>query len=215
MSFSFSPETKYESKSNLIPKGVLHKAVLKVRSLKNSQGTGGEYADLELVLCDGPFEGRRVWPMIANPTDSRNSEKWRQMSMGAIQHVCEATGVFRADMPESYNRFAKSAFTDILKEVDGRTVAVKIGVEKGTDGHQDKNNVAEWLSPNPNSATSKLWDKLAKGEHGGEQQSQPVQQGAFSLGGAAMQQGAQAPLPPAAPQPAGAVTGDAPNWLNG
>jgi hypothetical protein len=34
MSFSFSPETKYESKSNLIPKGVLHKAVLKVRTAR-------------------------------------------------------------------------------------------------------------------------------------------------------------------------------------
>jgi hypothetical protein len=215
MSFSFSPETKYESSSNLMPRGLLHKARLTVRGLKNSQASNGEYADLELVLVDGPFESRRVWPMIANPTDERNSDKWRQMSMGAIQHICEACGIFRADAPDSYNRFANATFVDILKEIDGRTVAIKVGVEKGKDGHQDKNTVAEWLSPNPNSSTAKLWDKLAKGDYGvpADGKSQAVQQQGFSLGGGSGSGAMQAAPQQAVATPAGAVTGDAPAWL--
>jgi hypothetical protein len=202
--FSFSPETKYESPNSLIPTGTIAFAMLAVRKIKNSNTTGGEYADLELTLV-GQFEGRKVWPMVANPADQRNGEKWRQMGMAAIQHACEACGLFNPAQPESYNRFANATFIDVLTQLDGKRVAVKIGIEKGTDGHQDKNKVVDWISPNPNSAGKKAWDALVSGASSA---SQPVQQGGFMLNAAAP---AAAPAPAA---PAAVVSGSAPDWLN-
>lgn len=219
MSFTFSADTKFQSNASLMPKGAIHKAMVSVRRLKNSQNSGGEYADIELTLVDGPFEGRKLWPMIPNPLDERNSEKWRQMGMAQIQHALEAAGVFNPANPETYNKYANGKFEDILMDLDNKQVAVKISVEKGTDGHQDKNTVGDWLSPNPNSATSKLWEKLMAGDHN-LPASQQTQQPGFSMGNngqvpaqaapAAAQQPAQQPA-----QPSAAVAGNTPAWLNG
>jgi hypothetical protein len=202
--FSFSPDTKNESPNNLIPAGTLAFAILSVRKLKNSEATGGEYADLELTLM-GQYEGRKVWPMLANPADAKNNEKWREMAMFAIRHICESSGVFSPAQPESYNRFAQATFTDVLKAIDGRIVAIKIKVEKGKDGHQDKNAVADWLSPNPNSGSAKSYEALLAGNTGGA--SQPAQQTGFSMGAA------PAAAAPMHTTPAAAVTGDTPAWL--
>jgi hypothetical protein len=208
--FNFSPDTKHESPNSLIPNGTLAFAMVSVRGLKNSTTTGGEYADLELVLL-GQFEGRRVWPMIANPTDERNSEKWRQMAMASIQHACEACGLFNPANPQSYARFANASFIDILTALDGQKVAIKVGIEKGTDGHQDKNKVAVWLTPNPVSSDSKLWAQLL----GGETASNQPQQGGFVLGGSQQTQQTQPTMQPGQPmQPAAVVSGGTePAWL--
>lgn len=163
MTFSFSPNTKYESPNSLIPKGTLAFATMKVQKLANSNETGGEYAKIELIL-QGRHENRRVFTMLCNPMDARNSEKWRQMGMGQIQHIAEAAGIFKPDVPESYKVFEGKSFIDLLRYFDGVRCAIKIGIEKGTDGHQDNNTVAEWLSPNRNSSTSKTWDKLIAGD---------------------------------------------------
>jgi len=204
--FNFSPDTKFESPNSLIPNGTLAFAVLAVRKLKSSNSTGGEYADLELTL-EGQYEGRKVWPMIANPADQRNSEKWRQMGMAAIQHACEASGIFNPAQPESYKRFESATFVDVLKQLDGRRVAIKVKIEKGVDGHQDKNAVADWLSPNPASTSGKkVWDNLVAGNTGGA--SQPAQQSGFSLGSA------PAAAAPAAAAPAAVVSGATPDWLS-
>jgi hypothetical protein len=218
MTFNFAPDTKHATGGNLMPRGLLHHAVVAIRSLKNSKASNGEYADIELTMVDGPFEGRKVWPMIANPSDERNSEKWREMSIANIQHALEAARVFDPSKPETYNQFADKTFSDILLALDGKTVAVKIGIEKGTDGHQDKNNVAEWLSPNPVSGTNKLYVKLAAGDHGVDTTANTGAAGS-APGGAGFTLGAgAAPATNAgnnasAATPAAAATGAKPAWL--
>jgi hypothetical protein len=207
MSFGFNPNTKYESPNSLIPTGALAWATLNVRKLKNGQETGGEYADVELTL-HGQYESRKIWPIIMNPIDQRNSEKARQMGMGVLQHACEACGVFDVSNPASYERFNNATFTDILKSIDGKRVAIKVGIKKGDNGHQDKNSVSEWLSPNPNSSTAKYWATLQSG--GNVSASQATQQAGFNLSNAA-----SVPTQHQTMQPAGVVTGNTPDWLNG
>jgi hypothetical protein len=209
--FNFSSQTKYESPNSLVPNGTLAKVTIKIRGLKNSKETGGEYADLELVL-QGQYENRRVFTMIANPMDSRNGEKWRGMGMAAIQHICEAAGIFKLDDEASYQRFANAAFVDVLKVIDGRVAAVK--VEKGKDGHQDKNTVAEWLSPNPLSSTSKAWRQLVEGNaenFSGANTGFVTQTDTSAFGVQTVANGATAAAEN--PSPHGAATNTAPNWL--
>jgi hypothetical protein len=209
VSFDFSPETKYESPNSLVPNGALAFVIVKVRGFKNSTETRGEYADIELVLT-GQHENRRVFAMIANPTDERNSEKWRQMGMAAVQHICEAAGIFKPDQPESYKRFANSGFSDVMRAVHGQRAAIKVGIEKGKDGHQDKNKVADWLSPNTNSSTHKSWRALVEGNttsaNGSASSSAPT----FGMSTVA------SPATGAiqnAPTPAAVVSGDVPDWM--
>lgn len=202
--FSFSQETKYESPNSLVPAGTLAYALLKVKALKNSNNTGGEYADVELVLM-GQYENRRIFTMVANPADERNKDNWRQMGLAAIQHVLEVAGVFKLGDDPSYKQFANNTFAQILRHMDGKRCAIKVKIEKGKDGHQDKNAVAEWLSPNPNSGGFKGWNALngtvASGDNAAAQtgflsQSAPANNVVASQA-----------------QVAGVVSGNAPDWL--
>jgi hypothetical protein len=208
MGFSFDPNTKHDTGGSLIPNNVAHFAVLTVRKVKSSNETGGEYADIELALCDGPYENRKVWPMVCNPDDTRNKEGWRKMGMAALQHICETAGLFNPAKPDSYARFATATFADLLREIDGKRVAVIISIEKGKDGHNDKNGIRAWLTPNPLSDNAKRWDALLKGEHGGEKPKAAAQTSFAGFG-------KEASALPTSPQPeaAGIATGNKPAWL--
>jgi hypothetical protein len=206
VSFNFSAATKYESPNSLVPHGALAQVLVKIRGFKNSNETRGEYADLELVLM-GQYENRRVFAMIANPADERNSDKWRQMGMAAIQHICEAAGIFDPANESSYGRFANASFAEVMRAIHGQRAAIKVGIEKGKDGHQDKNKVADWLSPNPNSSTRKSWDTL----HSGNVNSSA--QAGFALGAVAAP-AASANQAAYTPAPAAVVTNsDVPEWM--
>lgn len=159
---TFAPDAKYSS-GDLIPHGALAFANVTVQGLANSQSTGGRYAKLELTIVRGPYERRKLFPMVGDPSDARNSEKYVQMSLAALQHMLEAAGIFDPAKPETYQAFANSTFEQILTALEDKTVAVKIKIEKGQDGYQDKNVVADWLSPNPASSNKKTWDKLLAG----------------------------------------------------
>lgn len=207
MSFNFSADTKFDTPNSLVPAGTLAFAKLQVRGLKRSQQTNGQFADVELVLM-GEYENRRIWPVIMDPSDSNNSEQARQMGLAAIQHICEAAGIFDPNNPDTYTRFANATFTDILQAIDGKRVAIKVGIEKGTGGYQDKNRVTAWLSPNPNSGDFKQWERLVAGDTGGTPA--PQQQSGFAMGG---NPPSQQSAPAQQATPASAVTGEAPAWL--
>ena len=223
MSFNFDPNTKYDAPNSLIPANTLAFAMLKVRDLKRSQNTGGKYADIELTISEGQYATRKVWPVIMDPTDGSNSEQARTMGMGAIQHICEAAGIFDPDKPDTYKRFDNGNFIDVLKAIDGSRVAIKVGIEKGKDGYQDKNRVLAWLTPNPNSGDNKGWRDLHAGAPAvGGKPAAAAQGGGFSGFGNQQQGQSQSPnlqdddIP--FDQGAAAATSPdtaAPDWLNG
>lgn len=198
----FNPNTQHQPAVELIPNGVLAFAVVEVQGVKISQN-GGRYASLKLTIDRGPYERRTIFSMVGDPTDPNNSEKYQQMSMGALQHMLEAAGIFRLDDPNSYATFANSTFEQVMAALDGKTVAIKIKIEKGRDGYEDKNAVADWLSPNPNSRSYKKWQELVNPT--------PATPGAPAL--AHPPAGGQAA--PARPQQATApAPGGKPAWLN-
>lgn len=208
MNFNFAPDTKYQTPGSLIPAGTLHYAVITMRGLKTGRETGGRYADAELTLVDGPFEGRKVWTVIMDPSDERNSENARTMGMSALQHIFEAIGAFDPARPETYARFADKGFDEIALELDGKRVPIKISVQKGKDGYQDKNQVSAWLSPNPVSSTAKLLTQLQSGAHAGNV-------GSVGHGRQTVPATSQQPPVPTAPAraPSGIATGQRPHWM--
>jgi hypothetical protein len=142
MSMDFSSGAGAPTPFDLIPKGQLAFAILTVRGVKAS-AAGGQYLDCELVIDEGqPFAKRVLWDMIGDPNFAGNSEKYRQMGNVAITRILEAG---RGAGPNNPAGYQINAYT----ELTGLRVPIKIGIEEGTGGHNDKNRVAEYLTPNP------------------------------------------------------------------
>jgi hypothetical protein len=191
----FSPTSGAGSAPELIPTGTLSWAVITMQGAKQSGTTGGTYYPVTLTLVGGDHEGRKVFDLMPDVSDTKNGEKWRQMGITAITRIFESAGVFNAAKPETYAMFKGKEFLAIVNAMDGLRVAVKVKVEKSKDpAYADKNKVGEWLSPNPASTSGfKDYQKLI----GGQQAVAQARSTAF--GGAA---------PTAAP-----ATGQAPGWI--
>lgn len=185
MSMDFSGSAGAASSFDLLPKGALLFANLTVKGLKGS-ASGGGYLDCELTIDEGqPFAGRKIFDMIGDPTNMGNSEKYREMGTIAITRILECRGA-GPNNPAGYK-------IDNFTQLSGARVGIKVGIEPGTDGHNDKNRVAEWLTPNPASQSGhKGWVKLMSGDHGiTSQPSSQAQTGGFGGFGGSTQPQAQ------------------------
>lgn len=160
----FSPESgKGNSSFQLIPNGTLSSAVLTVKEIKRSKERNGEYARIELTLDGGEHTGRKIWTVIMNPLDENNSEGGRKMGITTLTRLFEASGLFTIGDRASYDKYNGADFNEMLSLLDGKRVAIKIKIAKGKDGHDDKNDVADFLTPNPESNGYPGWKQL----HGG------------------------------------------------
>lgn len=191
----FSPTSGASQAPSLIPASTLAFAVVKVREIKKSKASNGEYADVELTLDGGDFQGRKIFEMVANPLDNNNSEAWRNMAIANLTRMFEAAGIFKPENPDSYNQFNGQSFLTICQFLDGARIAIKVKVESDKScAYPDKNKVGEYLSPNPQSGGHSGWKKLADGNAGATAAARPAAFGAS----------------PAAP-----AAGGAPGWLSG
>ncbi len=204
---------KVEEKSgDIIPKDTLLWAVLSIREFKNSRETQGRYMDIELTILDNqPFKGRKIWIMIADPFDAKNSEEWRTMGYGAIRRILEGV---KGATPDNANSYTLNR----LEDLHGLTVPVITTIEKGKDGYDDKNK-ADFLSPH--SSVKKIVDcynLLRQGVHEyakDKNKGQAPAQGSMFTGTQSAPPAQMAPAagftpPGAAAAPQGAA---APGWL--
>jgi len=157
----FSPESAAPTAGPLIPSKTLAWVGIKVRGIKATKTTGGKYADIELTVADGPYKNRKIWVMICDPYDQLNSEEWRKMAVSAMTRIFESAQVFVVGNPGSYEIFRGKSFQDIAAAMDGKVAAceIKIAADK-TGSYPDKNDIAEWLSPNPVSSSVKKFTAL-------------------------------------------------------
>ena len=204
MNNMFSPESGAGESSQLIPAGTLHFAQFHPQEIRTSK-SGGRYASIELTLIDGPYERRKIWTLIMDPLDPKNVKPelraegkadGAQMGLTALTRILESAGVFNIGNPATYRQFDGATFEQILAAADLKKVAIKIKVKKGTDGYEDKNDVGEWLSPNPKSGGHRAWLTLI----GGPDSIAAARQNAFNAG-------------PVIPPVAKPQAGSAPGWL--
>ena len=171
MNSLFNPSSGADSTKELLPDGTLAFAVVSMseKGLANSQSTGGEYANLVITL-DGPapIGKRKVFHMLANPLDTDNSEAWRKMAISAITRILEACGTFDYESPDSYKifDFEGVSFSHMLEHIEGQSIAVEVGIQKGQEGHSDKNVIKTFLTPSQEKSSKRgrqLWDLLMTG----------------------------------------------------
>lgn len=156
----------------LVPAGTLAFAHVSLKETKNSQNTGGRMFNLEVTVTDGPFERRKLFALIADPADKRNNETFRQMGQTAMQRLLDYLPQVNKDELQAEGDAAEGQLVDyVISLIDNNGmglhgVGIKIAIEKGKDGNEDRNKVGEWLSPNPDSGGYKLWQKLRAGDVG-------------------------------------------------
>lgn len=222
MSFNFAPTANQQPKIDLIPAGTPALCIVTVKEIKRSNNTGGLQAQLEFTVARGPYERRKMWMYIGDPNDEKNSEKWRPMCLANLQHMLESAGIFNPADVNTYTRYAQvppeHAFTTILQDLDGKHVAVKTKIEKGTDGNDDRNVPGMILSPNPNGRTAKAYEGIKNGDDMKVPVPSPAAAAAGAFGAAAPAAAPAAGGFAAATQPAtttqpATATGAAPAWL--
>lgn len=190
---NFDTNTTTVSNIELIPAGTLCKGVIvceeaKLTKPNPEKGTagGGRYLSCKITIAEGPFLKRSIYTMLMDPEDMHHSEAARTMGLGQLVRMLEATGVFDPANPASYRAmtFDQAWQAIVMRQSQGATVAIEVGIQKGTGGYSDKNVVRNYLSPNPKSDSFKKWQTLQAG--GGVGGIPPVQ-GAFAgFGGAPM-----------------------------
>ena len=156
----FSQGAGAQSPSSLIPKGQLAWAIVHVKGIKNNTTTGSRSLELELTLDEGqPYAKKKIWPYVGDPHHAANTENYRQMGMLAITRMLECGRNAGPNNPDGYK-------INAYEDLNGLRVAIKIGIEPGSDGYEDKNKVAEFLTPNPASGSGhKDYVKLMVGQH--------------------------------------------------
>jgi len=177
MSWDFSDApTDQGGVGELIPDGTLAWARLTVRPhnidqglfLKTSQAPGkdgkhSQYLDVELTILEGPYAKRKVWNLLGMV----GTEAWVNQSRAAIRHILEV-GREITNFAAGERKYVLGQQNQqgeaIFEELDGLRCAIKIGVEPGKDGRQDKNTVRAYLSPNPQSNTHKEFLRLVAGD---------------------------------------------------
>lgn len=162
-------DTNAQGGSELIPDGTLAWAIVTVRPgserrcLTPSKSSDGAYLDVELTILEGKYARRKVWDRIG----LEGSEKWVARGMSSVRHILEVGRQMTDYSPgqPGYRLGSQNGQGDfVFMELNELRCAIKIGVEKGQNGYQDKNVVRQYLSPNPTSDTHKAFQKLCAGE---------------------------------------------------
>jgi hypothetical protein len=168
----FNQKSGVSSPMDLIPRGYLCWAKVTMRGMKTSTTTGSRYAEVELTVADNqPFQRKKIFTKIGDPDYKENSEKYREMGMVSLTRMVEAAQIVNPEDAASYEKLNGKSCEAILIMLDGKYVAIKVKVEPGSQGYEDKNDVGEYLTPNAQSGSHKNYVKLTNGDHGsvGEQ----------------------------------------------
>jgi hypothetical protein len=234
----FTPASGAPEPIDLIPAGTLAAVNVSNVKLEASKEHGGFRYDIELTVLTGKYRGRKIFDMFSCPIDPRNdkavpvstenpdgiSRRWRNMAITGITRLLETAGTFIPSQPETYGIFNNLLPTDrpptpeemraaalkIAHEISASNGCIKIKIEKGQDGHQDKNKVGEWLSSNPNSGGYKLYCELQQSVTQQTDAARPTAFGAPTTHAAPVAATGLAAPVPASAAPAPAVAAPAP-----
>jgi hypothetical protein len=145
--------------TELIPHGAVATVIMHIRAgnvgedgmCKRSKDGLCEMLDAEFVLADGPFAKRRFWEnmILAGTTDGH--AKAADVSRGKLKQMLDSALGLK---PDDTSPQARTARTVSLKQFDGMTFIVKVGIEKGGpkndssgENWPDKNIIAAVITP--------------------------------------------------------------------
>jgi hypothetical protein len=196
----------------LIPAGTIAPVIMTIRP--GQAGDGGwataskssdaEYLSCEFVVTKGPYTKRRFWEniVISGGKVNENGESIAaNISRSKMRAMLEsARNINPSDMsPQACEARRVNGWQDF----NGMEFVVKIGIEKGKDGYDDKNKITSVITP----------DKKAYNTNFDEQQPTAPQQAASGPAAPTTpswaSSGNQAPAPP---QPEQKSSNPVPSW---
>lgn len=138
-------ETGGGGQAGLIPDNTVARAILTIRPGGSGDGgwlktssTGGLMLDTEWTITDGPFAKRKVWKYMSL------SEKAAPITMRQLRAAIEGHhGLKPDDMSEAAQAKRRVALSDL----SGIEACILIGVEKGTNGYEDKSTLKAVIAP--------------------------------------------------------------------
>jgi hypothetical protein len=90
----------------------------------------GKYLQLTLDILEGPHKGRKVFDFLNLVNENKTTEEIAQKQLSSI---CRVTGVMRPKKSE---------------ELHNIPFMVKLKIQKGTDGYDDSNRIADYKFAN-------------------------------------------------------------------
>jgi len=144
---------------DLIPHGTLATVTMHLRAggvgedgmCKRSKDGGCEMLDVEYVVVDGKFARRKFWQnMVISGVTAGHAEA-AKISQGTLRTILESARNIR---PDDLSPAARAARTVSLKDFDGLTFVVRVGIERGGpnkdkpgENWPDKNIIAAVITP--------------------------------------------------------------------
>jgi hypothetical protein len=171
----FSQASIVQNDFDVIPKKTLAFAILSIKPcpatgqpVTQSGSSQSQYLNCDLTIIGGQYDKRKIFTLIGRKDSDGSMGKWAQMGDAQIKAILESG---RNASQANLNGYAISGYEDL----NGLQVAIEIGVESDKKGqYEDKNTVAAFLSPNPDSSTHGKYQKLVA--QGAAPQAAPVQQ---------------------------------------
>jgi hypothetical protein len=118
--------------------------------LKRSKDGGCEMLDCEFTVVEGEHKGRRFWQNFVLQGTTSGHAQAREISLATLKAIVDSA---KGLDPNDKSDAARAARMLELKDFDGMTCLVRVGLEKGApknDGsggfYQDKNSLLEVIT---------------------------------------------------------------------
>ena len=146
----------------LIPNGTVCRAIIVVKMgdteipefgngmwFKKSANTSAKWMELEFTVVGGEYDKRKFWHRLFVDGDKKLSSgisQAKEIGLSTLRSIIEsANNINPSDMSEAaVQRRNISGVNDL----SGMEICAKVGIEKGTNGYEDKNKLIAAVTPN-------------------------------------------------------------------
>lgn len=146
----FSDAEEHIDRTGLIPINTLVKVTIKIKAggyndpskgwtggYATQADSGSVYLSAEYTIMGGPFDKRKVWSLIG--LYSPKGPEWGNQGRSFIRAMLEsARGIAPTDNSDRAREARKIAS---IGDLDGLQFVAKVGIAKGKDGYDDKNEI--------------------------------------------------------------------------
>lgn len=156
MSFDFNFNSADKQQGDLIPDGVIVPVIMALRPggageggwLKPSKSSDALMLDVELTVTAGPYAKRKIFTNMVvsgGSVDDKGESKGGKITRSTLRAILEsARNINPNDMSDSALRNRQIAG---FGELNGIEFLMKVGIEKGQNGYEDKNKVKSVITP--------------------------------------------------------------------
>ena len=146
----------------LIPNGTVCRATILVKMgdieirefgkglwFKKSGGSNAKWMEVEFTIVGGEHDKRKFWHRIFVDGDKIGASGIplaKEIGLSTLRSIIEsANGIDPSDMSDSA---VQRRNIDGVNDLSGMEICAKVGIEKGTNGYEDKNKLIAAVTPN-------------------------------------------------------------------